>query len=122
MVIHRKSPVGIRQHTNGLARMTQWTNDAVDMDPRVSQILDIFAKETATDRASLRLEATIEELGIASLDLTLAIFQLESVFDIEIPVVPVSAGAEFATVGELIKHVIALLDGVSTPENAGAEG
>jgi acyl carrier protein len=101
--------------------MTQWTDDAVDMDPRVSQILDIFAKETATDRASLRPEATIEELGIASLDLTLAIFQLESVFDIEIPVVPMRTGAEFTTVGELIGHVIALLDAASPSENAGAE-
>ena len=46
--------------------MTQWATDAFETDPRVGQILDIFAKETATDRALLRPEATIEELGIAS--------------------------------------------------------
>ncbi len=90
--------------------MTQWANDGFETDPRVTQILDIFAKETATERVLLRPEATIEDLGIASLDLTLAVFQLESVFDIEIPVIAARPGTEFGTVGELVGHVIAVMD------------
>jgi hypothetical protein len=44
--------------------MMQPTSDAFDADPRVSQILDIVARETAIERTALRLQATIEELGI----------------------------------------------------------
>lgn len=101
--------------------------DGLDTDPRVSRILDIFAKETATDRASLRPDATIQELGVASLDLTMAVFQLESDFDIEIPVVAGKAGNEFGTVGELVRYVIevmdkAALDKVGAPAHSGAHG
>lgn len=95
--------------------MTQRADEMFDRDPRVSQILDIFAKETATDRASLRPDTRIDELGIASIDLTLAVFQLESVFDIEIPVIAATPGNEFATVGELVSMVVGLLD------NSGAQ-
>jgi acyl carrier protein len=98
--------------------MTQRADELFDRDPRVSQILDIFAKETSTDRASLRPEATIDELGIASIDLTLAVFQLESVFDIEIPVMAATPGNEFATVGELVRLVIGLLDKSGAHETA----
>ena len=90
--------------------MTQRADEVFDRDPRVSQILDIFAKETATDRGSLRPDVRIDELGIASIDLTLAVFQLESVFDIEIPVMAAAPGNEFATVGELVSMVVSLLD------------
>jgi hypothetical protein len=77
--------------------MTQWTDYAVDMDPRVSQILDVFARETATDRASLRPEATIEELGIASLDLTLAISNLNR-----------SSISRFPTAAQSLKIILTL--------------
>jgi acyl carrier protein len=87
--------------------MTQQLNHA---DPRVDQILDIFAKETSVERAALLPGATIEDLGIASIDLTLAVFQLETTFDIEIPVIAARPGTEFGTVGELVAHVIAVLD------------
>jgi acyl carrier protein len=95
-------------------RMMQQISDAFDADPRVSQILDIVARETAIDRTTLRPQATIEELGIPSLDLTLAVFQLESAFDVEIPVIASRPGNEFETVGELVGHVIAALDKAAT--------
>jgi acyl carrier protein len=79
-------------------------------DPRVEKILEIVAKETAVDRAALRLDATIEELGISSLDMTQAVFEIESVFDVEIPVLAAGPGTEFATVGDLVGHVLAVLD------------
>jgi len=90
--------------------MTQLANEAFDSDPRIARILDIFAKETQTDRASLHPEATLADLGVESIDLTMAVFEIESTFGIDIPVVPDRAGAEFSTVGDLISHVMAVLD------------
>jgi acyl carrier protein len=97
--------------------------DAADFeaDPRVDRILDIFAAETATDRAALRPDAKLEDLGIASLDLMLAVFKLETVFDIEIPVVAERAGAEFGTVGELVAHVLAVIHEKGIDEHGGED-
>jgi acyl carrier protein len=79
-------------------------------DPRASRILDIVAQETLVEREKLRPEAAIAELGIASLDVVQTIFALETEFDIEIPVAREGGGLEFATVGELLHHVLAVLD------------
>src|SRR3954451_13739516 len=81
-----------------------------DSDPRVAEILAIVAKEAAVVRAKLKRDATIEELGIDSLDLTMTVFQLETGFDINIPAIAEQAGAEFATVGDLVQYVIAAID------------
>jgi acyl carrier protein len=97
--------------------MMQQISGAFDADPRVSQILDIVARETAIDRTALRPQATMEELGIPSLDLTLAVFQLESVFDVDIPVIASRPGNEFETVGELVGHVIAAIDLAATDQS-----
>ncbi len=82
-------------------------------DPRTAEILAILAQETSLPVAQLRPEATIEELGIASLDLTQAVFEIETRFGIEIPVVadrPSGSGAEFTTIGDLLAHVMATLN------------
>ena len=79
-------------------------------DPRVGEIIAIVARETGVDQSLLRPEATIQELGIASIDMVQAVFALESHFDVEIPVVSDRAGAEFGTVADLTSHVIATLD------------
>ena len=91
-------------------------------DVRSNQILDIFAREADVDRSLLVPDASIESLEVASLDLALAIFELERHFDIEIPVVAQSArdGAtdgetEFGTVGDLVFHVLATIDRVHRP-------
>ena len=89
-------------------------------DARTTRILDIFAKETAIDRGLLTLDANIEALGVASLDMVQTVFELESTFDIEIPVVSERAGAEFTTVGELVAHVIAAIDRVAEAKGAHA--
>lgn len=89
-------------------------------DPRTNEILDIIAKETAVDRAALVPEATLEELGIPSLDLTQAVFEIETHFDIEIPVVADRDGAEFTTVGGLVLHVLNTLDQAHARELAHA--
>ncbi len=79
-------------------------------DPRVGDILAIVAKETGVDPEALRPEATIQDLGIPSIDMVQTVFALESHFDIEIPVIAERAGGEFATIGDLISHVIATID------------
>jgi acyl carrier protein len=38
------------------------------------------------------------------------VFEIESAFGVDIPVIADKAGAEFATVGDLVGHVIAVLD------------
>jgi len=85
-------------------------------DTRTEDILRIIAKETGIDRERLVLEATVEQLGIASIDLTLAVFEIEKYFDIEVPLLapsaasPAATGAEFNTVGDLVRHVIVAID------------
>ena len=88
-------------------------------DPRVGEILAIVAKETGLDPAALLPEATIQDLGIPSINMVQTVFALESHFDIEIPVVAERAGGEFGTIGDLIAHVIATINR-TRPEGAGA--
>ena len=89
-------------------------------DPRSAEILAILSKETGIPAAELRPEATIEALGIASLDMVQAIFEIESRWDVEVPVVAERAGAEFTTVGDLLGHVLRVLDARPTPAAAGS--
>ena len=79
-------------------------------DPRVGEILAILARETGLDPALLRPEATIEQLGIASIDMAQTLFALETHFDVEIPVIAERAGAEFSTIADLTGHVIATIE------------
>jgi len=74
--------------------------------PTIEEILTIVAEETAVERQRLQLGARIDELGIASIDLMQTIFALETHFDIEIPVISQRAGAEFATIGDLVAHAL----------------
>ncbi len=81
-------------------------------DPRTPEILDIVAKESGIPVEKLTADATIEALGIPSLDMVQIIFELESHFDIEIPVVSEKSGSEFGTVSDLVTHVLAAVDRV----------
>ena len=83
-----------------------WPFDA----ERVTEILDIFAKETGVDRARLVPAATIAALDIPSLDMVQAIFAIETRFGVEIPVISDHSGAEFETVGALVQHVLQTID------------
>ncbi len=89
-------------------------------DNRANEILDIIAKETGVERALLLPEATLEALGIPSLDLTQAVFEIETHFDIEIPVITSHEGAEFTTIGGLVGHVLATLDREAASRASGA--
>ena len=83
---------------------------ATNADPRVDVILDIVARETKVDRNRLRLDARTDDLGIGSLDLTLAVFEIESHFGIELPLAPEPPADTSMTVGMLVDQVLAVLD------------
>jgi acyl carrier protein len=89
-------------------------------DPRTAEILDIVAKETRLDRGLLSLDASIEALGIPSLDMVQIIFEIESRYDVEIPVVSDQAGAEFTTIGDLVAHALRAIDAAEARKQAPA--
>lgn len=86
------------------------TAEALAADPRVADILAIFAKETAVDPSRLTPDATLASLDVASLDMVQAIFALETKFNIEIPVAADQGNGEFETVGALVAHVLKTID------------
>lgn len=79
-------------------------------DPRVGEILDIVARETKIDRERLQLDAKTADVGIGSLDLTLAVFEIETHFGIEIETPPEPPPGEAMTIRMLVDHVLAILD------------
>lgn len=80
-----------------------------DDSGRTALILDIVAKETTIDRDRLALDQNLAALEIPSLDMVQTVFELESRFGIDIPVVVNTSGAEFETVGDLVGHVLAAI-------------
>jgi len=79
-------------------------------DPRAAEIVAIVAKESGVDPARLVPDARIADLGIASIDMVQSIFEIETRFDVELPVIADQTGGEFETVGSLVAHVLATLD------------
>lgn len=75
---------------------------------RIEQILDLFAREARIDRDQLRLDARADELGIGSLDLMLALFELEERFGVEIAQPP--PGQPLPTLCEVVQQVLAGID------------
>ena len=71
----------------------------------VEQVLSLFAREARIERERLRLDARADELGIESLDLAVALFEIEERFGVSIKLPP--AGAPLPTVGELTQQVLA---------------
>ena len=91
--------------------MTDGVSDAwPNGGQRVSEILDIVAKETSVERSRLTPDTTIASLDIASLDMVQAMFALESHFKVEVPLAMEQDSGEFATVGDLVSHVLAVVD------------
>jgi nodulation protein F len=81
----------------------------MNADPRgqaelVEQVLDLFAREARIDRQRLRMDARADELGIESLDLAVALFEIEDSFGVTItePAPDLSA----PTVGDIVQQVL----------------
>ena len=65
------------------------------------ELLDIFASEAIIDRALLKREATLDELGIASLDIISVMFEIENRYGLVIEEgdLPITS-----TLGEVIDY------------------
>jgi acyl carrier protein len=77
---------------------------------RTALILDIVAKETGVARDRLALGQSLAALEVASLDMVQTVFELESRFGIEIPVMSNAGGTEFETVGDLVAQVLTAIN------------
>jgi acyl carrier protein len=74
-------------------------------DPLVSEILDVFAHEARIERSRLRLDACADELGVTSLDLALALFEIEARYGVTLA--EPAPGLPPPTIGELVQQVLA---------------
>ena len=73
------------------------------------EVLEIIAAKTSLDVAVLEPAALLVDLNIASLDVVEIVFALEEKFDIQIPFNANKAKTEFATVGDVVRAVEALV-------------
>ncbi len=73
------------------------------------EVLEIIAAKTSLDVAVLEPAALLADLNIASLDVVEIVFALEEKFDIQIPFNANKAKTEFATVGDVVRAVEALV-------------
>ncbi|MDQ2778964.1 MAG: acyl carrier protein [Pseudomonadota bacterium] len=74
------------------------------LDAEVEEILAVFAQEARIERNALRMDARADELGANSLDLALAIFELEARFGVTLP--EPAPGDPMPTVGEMVQQVL----------------
>jgi acyl carrier protein len=79
-------------------------------DPRTAAVLDIIAENSGIDRARLMPDVTLDELGITSLKLIEAVFEIEIHYDIEISTDGILMTPD-VTVGELLQRVFDTIDG-----------
>ena len=82
-------------------------NAAHAPDPLVEEILDVFAREARIERSRLLPHVRADELGVGSLDLALALFEIEDRFDIRLP--DPLPGMPQPTVDEMVQQVRAEL-------------
>jgi acyl carrier protein len=83
-------------------------------DTRTTAILGIIAESSGIERQKLTPETTLDELGITSLKLIEAVFEIETRYDVEISTDGILMTPE-VTVGELLQRVLATLDESASP-------
>ena len=71
------------------------------------QVMDIIAEEGVVARELVKPEATMDDLGVASLDIIMVLMKVEETFDIEIE--PEEEAKGLSTVGDFIGLVEAKL-------------
>src|SRR3569833_2173128 len=94
--------------------------EMLEHDPRASAILHIISEETGIDPGRLTPDATLDELGLSSLDLVETLFKIESHFNIEIPS-SLNAQHTGATVEDFLTSLLAVIPAES-PAVAGRAG
>jgi acyl carrier protein len=73
-----------------------------------SELLDLIAKEAIIPRETLTREATLADLGIASLDVISMLFELEEKYGV---VIEQGDMPQMSTLGEMIDFLLARING-----------
>jgi acyl carrier protein len=72
-----------------------------------SELLDLIAGEAIIDRALLKREATLADLGISSLDVITMLFELEERYGV---VIEESEMPQMTTLGEMVDFLLERLN------------
>ena len=92
---------------------------AAAADALTEDILVLFAREARIDRSRLALDARADELGLASLDRAMAVFEIADRYDVDLR--EVAPGEPWPTLGELVGEVKAAIAArAARPSAAGA--
>jgi acyl carrier protein len=79
-------------------------------DPREDQIIEVLMSRAKIDRASFSRDLTLESMGLESLDVIEAVFELEDEFHINIPFNANADGKDsLKTTGDVIDLVMNLI-------------
>lgn len=81
------------------------------------QVMTIIAEQALLDREDVKLESTLESLGIDSLGLVESIFAIEEAFDITVPFnanAPQDSDFDISTVSSIITGIERLRAGQSS--------
>jgi acyl carrier protein len=73
-----------------------------------SELLDLIAQEAIIPRDTLTREATLADLGIASLDVISMLFELEEKYGV---VIEQGDMPQMSTVGEMVDYLLACING-----------
>ena len=87
--------------------MSETLNDTVR-----DRVVAILAEQAVLDPAQLRMDATLQDLGIDSLGLVEAIFAIEEAFDIQVPFNandPKDSEFDISTVATMVRAVESLV-------------
>jgi len=72
-----------------------------------SELLDLIAKEAIIDREKLTRDATLEDLGISSLDVISMLFELEEAYGV---VIEEGDMPQMTTLGEMLDFLLARIN------------
>jgi acyl carrier protein len=102
------SPLSLMVHRAAIAQPE--AKQSMSIDPQ--SILDIVAEEALVDREKLTPDATLESLGIASLDIISIVFALEEKFGV---VLEQSDFEGVTTVGGLVELIVSKSNEAAKP-------
>ena len=81
----------------------------IDMEtPLAQQIIDVIAREGMVDRSKVTAEATLEDLGLQSIDMVMILNGIEEKFDIYVPMDETIQ--KIANVGDVVSVVAGLVE------------
>ena len=83
------------------------------MDSVEDKVIAIIAEQAVLEPSEVRLDATLEDLGIDSLGLVEAVFAIEETFDVQVPFNandPAASEFDITNVRSMIEAVRSLVD------------